>query len=65
LREVDVVLRSKAGPATTVIGIEAASRDRRTAVDRVELMIAMHQHLPTDKVVLVAESGSGRWRASL
>jgi hypothetical protein len=58
LREVDVVLRSRAGPGyETVIGIEAASRDRPAAVDWVEAMIAKHQNLPTDKVVLVAEKG--------
>jgi hypothetical protein len=58
LREVEVVLRSKAGPGyETVIAIEAAARGRRAAADWVEGMIAKHQNLPTDKVVLVAEKG--------
>ena len=57
-REVDVVLRSKAGPGyEVIIGIEAAARTRKAAVDWVEAMIAKHQNLPTNKVVLVAEKG--------
>jgi hypothetical protein len=58
LREVDVLLRSSTPPGyETVIGIEAASRSRRAAVDWVEEMIAKHKNLPTDKVVLVSERG--------
>jgi len=57
LREVDVVLRSKVGPYETVIAIEAAARSRRAAVYWVEMLVAKHKHLPTDKLVLVAEAG--------
>jgi hypothetical protein len=59
LREVDVVLRSKAGPGyQTVIAVEATSLSSGPVdVGWVEEMIAKHQNLPTDKVVLVSENG--------
>jgi len=57
LREVDVVLRSKAGPGyQTVIAVEATSLSSGPVdVGWVEEMIAKHQNLPT-KVVLVSEN---------
>ncbi|MBB5166270.1 hypothetical protein [Mycobacterium sp. AZCC_0083] len=58
MREVDVVLRTLAAGHAVVIGIEAASRQPDPiSVEWVEQMIAKHQNLPTDKVVLVSESG--------
>lgn len=66
-REVDVVLRSSADGHEFVIGVEAASRGRRRllsgrkskpiSVEWVEQMIGKHKNLPTDKVILVSESG--------
>lgn len=57
-REVDVVLRSTAAGHEFVIGVEAASRQPNPiSVEWVEQMIAKHANLPTDKVVLVSESG--------
>ncbi|MFC9472255.1 restriction endonuclease [Nocardia sp. NPDC056952] len=57
-REVDVVLRSKAAGHEFVIGIEATSRRRGpVSAQWVESMIGKHNNLPTDKVILVSESG--------
>ncbi|MEV0355036.1 restriction endonuclease [Nocardia sp. NPDC050697] len=57
-REVDVVLRSKSGGYEFLIGIEATSRRRGPAsTPWVEAMIGKHQNLPTNKVILVSESG--------
>jgi hypothetical protein len=57
-REVDVVLRSTTAGHQFVIGVEAASRQPDPiSVEWVEQMIAKHQNLPTDKVVLVSETG--------
>ncbi|MFE5480529.1 restriction endonuclease [Nocardia sp. NPDC056541] len=57
-REVDVVLRSKAAGHEFVIGIEATSRQRGpVSAQWVEGMIGKHKNLPTDKVILVSESG--------
>jgi hypothetical protein len=57
-REVDVVLRSKAAGHEFVIGIEATSRQRGpVSAQWVESMIGKHKNLPTDKVILVSESG--------
>jgi hypothetical protein len=56
-REVDVVLRSEAGGYTLTVGIEASSIERRASVEWVERMIGKHADLPTDKLVLVSNSG--------
>lgn len=72
-REVDVVLRTRTAGVEFVIGIEATglSEARRQAslqreaslqpgpvdVGWVEEMIGKHKNLPTDKVVLVSETG--------
>jgi len=60
LREVDVVLRAKTAGHETVIAIEATGGARRATVDWVEQMIGKHKNLPTDKAVLVSESGFSR-----
>ncbi|WP_433683373.1 restriction endonuclease [Nocardia sp. CA-119907] len=57
-REVDVVLRTKAAGHELVIGIEATSRQSKPAsVEWVEDMVGKHKNLPTDKVILISESG--------
>jgi hypothetical protein len=57
-REVDVVLRSTTAGHEVVIGIEAAAHQRDPmSVEWVERMAGKHKYLPTDKVVLVSESG--------
>src|SRR5882757_148954 len=57
-REVDVVLRSTTAGHEVIIGIEAAARGRDPIdVEWVERMSGKHKNLPTDKVVLVSESG--------
>ena len=66
LREVDVVLRTRNGPGyETIIGIEAVGRGRAAAVDWVESMVAKHQNLPTNQVVLIAEGGFSEQARSL
>jgi hypothetical protein len=65
MREVDVILRSRTAGHETVIAIEAASRSRRASVDWVEQMMGKHKHLPTDKVVLVAEAGFSKQAKAL
>jgi hypothetical protein len=75
-REVDVVLRTRTAGVEVVIGVEATglSEARRQAslqpeaplqpdpvdVGWVEEMIGKHKNLPTDKVVLVSETGFTR-----
>lgn len=66
-REVDVVLRTRTAGVELVIGVEATglSDARRQAARRpspvdvgwVEEMIGKHENLPTDKVILVSETG--------
>lgn len=57
-REVDVVLRSTTAGHEFVIGVEATSQQPNPiSVEWVEQMIAKHKNLPTDKVILVSETG--------
>ena len=57
-REVDVVLRSTTAGHEMVIGVEAAAHQRDPmSVEWVERMVGKHRNLPTDKVILVSESG--------
>jgi hypothetical protein len=65
LREVDVVLRAQTAGHEMVLAIEAAGRARRPCVDWVEQMIGKHKNLPTDKVVLVSETGFSKQARAL
>jgi hypothetical protein len=56
-REVDVVLRATVAGHETVIAVEATSRRSPVTAPWVESMVGKHANLPTDKLVLVSESG--------
>jgi hypothetical protein len=56
-REVDVVIRGKQATHDVVVGVEATKGNRMASVEWVERMIGKHQNLPTDKLVLVSQSG--------
>jgi predicted Mrr-cat superfamily restriction endonuclease len=56
-REVDVVLRRTTAGYETVIAVEATSRRAPVTAPWVEQMVGKHANLPTDKLVLVSESG--------
>jgi hypothetical protein len=56
-REVDVVIRSKVAGHELVLAFEAAKMGRPADVKWVEQQIKKHEHLPTDKVVLISDSG--------
>jgi hypothetical protein len=56
-REVDVVIRSRPAGYELVISVEAVGRSRPATVEWVEQMLGKHKHLPTDKLVLVAQRG--------
>lgn len=56
-REVDVVIRSAVGEHPIVVSIECIDRKRRADSTWVEQMKAMHEHLETDRLVLVSRSG--------
>jgi hypothetical protein len=56
-REVDVVVRTTVASHEIVVGVEVTRAGRKATVEWVERMIGKHQNLPTDKLVLVAESG--------
>jgi Restriction endonuclease len=56
-REVDVVIRGRAAGHDVAVVVEAAGRGRPATVEWVEQMIGKHANLPTDKLVLVSQSG--------
>ena len=56
-QEVDVVIRGRTGQHETVVSVEATARRRKADVSWVREMVGKHQHLPTNKLVLVSESG--------
>ncbi len=56
-REVDVVVRGKVNELDVVIGFEVIDRGRAADVSWVESMLAKHEHLPTNKIVLVSWRG--------
>jgi len=69
-REVDIVIERTSGTHSLVIGVECTGisdkkrgRLNPATIEWVERMIAKHQGLPTDKLVLVSEKGFTR-RAS-
>lgn len=57
MREVDVTLRRQIAGVTIVISIEATKRGRRADITWVESMLAKHRSLPTNKLLLVSDSG--------
>lgn len=56
-REVDILVTAEAGGYTVHIGIEVIAWSRPADTPWVEKMLAKHQNLPTDKLILVSESG--------
>jgi hypothetical protein len=56
-REVDVVVEGALGMNPVIVGIEATAKGRPATVEWVEQLIEKHRHLPTDRLVLVSESG--------
>jgi hypothetical protein len=56
-REVDIVIEATVGDDLIVVSIECQGRSRVANVEWVEQMIAKHQTLPTNKLILVSQSG--------
>lgn len=56
-REVDIVIEIQAGDYPVIIGIECQGRCRVANVEWVEQMAAKHASLPTNKLILVSQSG--------
>lgn len=56
-REVDVLISSNASGYEINIAIEVIARQRRAGTPWVEAMHSKHSSLPTDKLILVSESG--------
>ena len=56
-REVDVVLRSTVAGHSIIVSVEATSAARPADVEWVEQMLKKHESLPTNRLVLVSESG--------
>lgn len=59
-REVDVVIRSMVAGQEILVSVEASATRRRADVKWVEQLICKHRELPTNKLVLVSESGYSR-----
>jgi hypothetical protein len=57
LREVDILISTNVSGYEVNIAIEVAGRRRRADTPWVESMHSKHSSLPTNKLVLVAESG--------
>jgi hypothetical protein len=56
-REVDIVIEMQAGAYPVIIGIECQGRSRVANVEWVEQMATKHATLPTNKLILVSQSG--------
>ena len=56
-REVDVVIRSKVGEHTIVVSVECIDHSRPADITWVENMLKKHEHLPTNRLILVSRSG--------
>jgi len=56
-REVDIVIDAHIGDYSLMIGVECQGRGRVASVEWVEQMAAKHETLPTDKLILVSQSG--------
>ena len=59
-REVDVVVEAKVGEHELIVGLECVEHGRPADVSWVETMVGKHQHLPTDRLLLVSSSGFSR-----
>ena len=64
-REVDVVVRATVGEHPLVISLECIDRSRRADVTWVEQMKCIHDHLETNKLVLVSRSGFSKQALTL
>lgn len=56
-REVDIVIETQVGNYPVIIAIECQERGRVASVEWVEQMVTKHQTLPTNKLILVSQSG--------
>lgn len=56
-REVDIVIELQAGEYPVIIGVECQGRGRVASVEWVEQMAMKHETLPTNKLILVSQSG--------
>ena len=57
VREVDIVIESEVAGHRITIGVECNAHTRKSCVEWVERMRGKHEHLPTDKLILVSQSG--------
>jgi len=55
--EVDVVITTEAAGYVLTISVEATAQRRPAPVGWVDRMVATHEHLSTDKLILVSEAG--------
>ena len=56
-REVDIVIESVVAGHKVTMGVECIATKRKSCVEWVERMRGKHQNLPTDKLILVSQSG--------
>jgi hypothetical protein len=56
-REVDVVIHAKIAGHSVLVGVEATALADPASVEWVDRMSGKHNSLPTDKLILVSESG--------
>ena len=56
-REVDIVIESMLAGHTVTVGVECIAKKRRSCVEWVERVRAKHENLPTNKLILVSQSG--------
>jgi hypothetical protein len=56
-REVDVLIRTRAATYDVAIGIEIVGWSRPAGTPWIEKMRGKHENLPTDKLILVSETG--------
>ena len=56
-REVDILIESEVAGHKITIGVECNAQTRKSCVEWVERMRGKHQNLPTDKLILVSQSG--------
>src|SRR5947209_6249295 len=56
-REVDIVIETQVVDYPVTIGIECQGRGRVANVEWIEQMKSKHESLPTDRLILVSQSG--------
>ena len=56
-REVDIVIEHILAGHNLLVSVECIDQTRKATVEWVERMAGKHEHLPTDKLVLVSRSG--------